>query len=165
MIGDRVRFEEHRDGATDDAWSPDQRSLAAVLAVTSRILVAEFHRRMDTAGYHHVRQGSGNVFEHLEPGGSTIAAMSQRAGTTPQAMVELVDYLEGRGYVRRVPDPSDRRAKLVVLTEAGRAARDFGRATLAAIQTEWGALVGAGRLDAAVRTLSDLLAALQADQG
>jgi DNA-binding MarR family transcriptional regulator len=35
-------------------------------------------------------------------------------------MGELVDELEGLGYVARGPDPTDRRAKLITLTESGR---------------------------------------------
>jgi DNA-binding MarR family transcriptional regulator len=38
---------------------------------------------------------------------------------TPQAMGELVDHLERLGYVRRVPNRRDRRAKLIVPTAAG----------------------------------------------
>jgi DNA-binding MarR family transcriptional regulator len=38
---------------------------------------------------------------------------------TPQAMGELVDDLEEMGYVERIPDPSDGRAKLIVLTDQG----------------------------------------------
>lgn len=37
----------------------------------------------------------------------------------PSQIVALVDGLEGRGLVRRVPDPSDRRSKLVVGTARG----------------------------------------------
>lgn len=36
---------------------------------------------------------------------------------TPQAMGELVDELEELGYLERRPDPTDRRAKLIVLTD------------------------------------------------
>jgi DNA-binding MarR family transcriptional regulator len=32
---------------------------------------------------------------------------------------ELVDELEGLGYLVRSPDPTDRRAKLITLTETG----------------------------------------------
>ena len=39
---------------------------------------------------------------------------------TKQAMAELVAHLEGHGYVERVPDPGDRRAKLVRTTDRGR---------------------------------------------
>ena len=38
---------------------------------------------------------------------------------TKQSMGELVAYLERRGYVERLPDPRDGRAKIVVWREAG----------------------------------------------
>ena len=38
-------------------------------------------------------------------------------------MTDVVDALEGKGYVSREPDPHDRRASVVVVTDAGRAVR------------------------------------------
>ena len=38
---------------------------------------------------------------------------------TPQAMSELVEHLVSHGYLERMPEPSDRRAKLIVLTDIG----------------------------------------------
>ena len=38
---------------------------------------------------------------------------------TPQAMSELVGYLEQRDYVRRVPDPTDGRGRVVVYADRG----------------------------------------------
>ena len=44
-------------------------------------------------------------------------------------MMQVVDDLEARGYVRRVADPADARAKLVRLTAEGRrCATEFRRA-------------------------------------
>ena len=40
------------------------------------------------------------------------------------AMTSRLDRLEQRGYIRRLPDPGDRRSVLVELTEQGRAAWD-----------------------------------------
>lgn len=39
----------------------------------------------------------------------------------PSQVVSLVDELQSRSLVERLPDPSDRRANVVVATEAGRA--------------------------------------------
>ena len=52
--------------------------------------------------------------------GSPNAAQS---GVTKQAVGEFVDELEGYGYVERIPDPLDGRAKIIRLTERGRDAR------------------------------------------
>jgi DNA-binding MarR family transcriptional regulator len=53
---------------------------------------------------------------------------------TPQAMGELVDELEELGYLVRRPDPSDRRAKLIMLTEIGRECVNDGPRTIAGIE-------------------------------
>ena len=62
---------------------------------------------------------------------------------TPQAMGEVVDELEELGYVRREPDPSDRRAKLVILTQRGRECVAAGRATIEGIEEHLTELLGA----------------------
>jgi DNA-binding MarR family transcriptional regulator len=46
--------------------------------------------------------------------------LAERAQMTKQAMTELVRHLETHGYVVRVPDPTDQRAKLVLPTDRGR---------------------------------------------
>jgi len=71
-------------------------------------------------GHGAVRTAHGPVFQHLDEDGTTVSSLAQRAGMTKQAMAELVHYLEQHGYVRRVPDPNDARAKLVQLTQTGR---------------------------------------------
>ena len=45
--------------------------------------------------------------------------LAQRAGTTKQAIGQLVRELETRGYVEQVPDSTDTRAKIVRLTKRG----------------------------------------------
>ena len=53
---------------------------------------------------------------------------------TPQAMGELIDELEEMQYVLRRPDPTDRRAKLIVLTKKGRACIAAGISTVEGIE-------------------------------
>ena len=54
-----------------------------------------------------------------------------------QAMGELVDYLEARGYVERLPDPSDGRAKLVRLTERGWLAYRLAGRSVTELEATW----------------------------
>ena len=51
----------------------------------------------------------------------TQLAMAQRLGVDRTVMTYLLDDLEKAGLVERKPDPADRRARRVVLTEDGRA--------------------------------------------
>ena len=154
-VGKRRVRDDDRDG-----WTERRRTLGGLLTVASRAVGQELHRRLEAAGYADLRPGSGNVFEHVGPEGSTVAAMAQRAGITPQGMVQVVDYLAAHGYVERAPDPTDRRAKLVRLTKRGHAADRLARATLLEIETEWGALLGEGSLLQLRTTLEDFVATL-----
>jgi DNA-binding MarR family transcriptional regulator len=47
------------------------------------------------------------------------SALAQRLHIAPRSATEVVDALEEKGLVRRSPDPTDRRATLVSLTEEG----------------------------------------------
>jgi DNA-binding MarR family transcriptional regulator len=46
------------------------------------------------------------------------------------------------GYVRRVPDPTDGRARLIVIEQRGRRAREVAKVTLDEILSEWKAYLG-----------------------
>ncbi|MFC4905931.1 MarR family winged helix-turn-helix transcriptional regulator [Actinomadura gamaensis] len=49
-----------------------------------------------------------------------MAELADRLGIVPRSATTLVDALEEAGLIRREPDPSNRRATRVVLTEIGR---------------------------------------------
>lgn len=141
-----MRNDERAGALQPDGWRSEQRSLSGLITLTQRVVNGEFHRRLDAAGYADIRPGAGKVFEHIAPDGSTIATMAQRAGVTSQAMVQIVDYLERRGYVERLPDPTDRRAKLVRTTERGRCMTSTASRILEEMEAEFRAALGDGPL-------------------
>lgn len=53
-----------------------------------------------------------------------MGALAEDIFCVPSAVTPAADALENCGFVRRIPDPQDRRAMLLELTEAGRAARE-----------------------------------------
>ncbi|HWJ08924.1 MAG TPA: MarR family transcriptional regulator, partial [Nocardioides sp.] len=69
----------------------------------------------------------------------------------------LVEQLERRGYVERVPDPSDARARLVVIAPRGRAVQQVARREERAIEREWERHLGSERMAA----LQDALVSLR----
>ncbi|GAB2467785.1 MarR family winged helix-turn-helix transcriptional regulator [Jatrophihabitans fulvus] len=56
----------------------------------------------------------------MRRGAMRPGALAEKLGIAPRSATEVVDALEERGLVERTPDPSDRRATLVVPTDAGR---------------------------------------------
>lgn len=82
------------------------------------------------------------VFAQIVPEGSRLTDLARGANMSPQAMGELVDELERLEYVVRHPDPTDRRAKLIVLTPKGRDCIAAGMATIDGIEQQLTELLG-----------------------
>jgi DNA-binding MarR family transcriptional regulator len=82
------------------------------------------------------------VFAQISPEGSRLTDLAAGAGITPQSMGALVDELVELGYVERRPDPHDRRAKLIVLTDLGRRCVAAGMATIEGIEEDLVAVLG-----------------------
>ena len=75
---------------------------------------------------------------------------------TPQAMSELVEHLVSHGYLERMPDPSDRRAKLIVLTDLGYEALQDAFDTIIGIEADLEVLLGHGGMVQFRRVLSQV---------
>lgn len=93
----------------------------------------------------------------------TSVPMSRLSGwlmVHPTSVTNTVDRLEEQGLVRRVPHPSDRRALVVELTDAG---RDLGTRVAKALAEESFGLAGIAEDD--LRELVDLLRRIRRDAG
>ena len=102
------------------------------------------------------------VFAQISPQGSRLSALARGANMSPQAMGELVDELEELGYVERQPDPTDRRAKLIVLTPRGHECIAAGIATIQGIESRIDEILGVDGHAELRRLLTELLTAGEA---
>lgn len=59
------------------------------------------------------------VIAHAEGGGTRAADLAERLRVSPRSATEVVDALADKGLVQRSPDPGDRRAKVIGLTDSG----------------------------------------------
>ena len=123
------------------------------LPSTAHVLVSRLVAEGVAAAGHPIRPSHSLVFGQLGPEGARLTGMARVANVTPQAMSELVDELESMGYVERTPDPTDRRAKLIVLTEQGRACSRDGAEVIHRIELHLTELLG----EDGHRTLRQLL--------
>ena len=121
---------------------------------------AELAARIAETEYRDVRPTHGCVFGNIDPDGTRLTDLAERAHMTKQSVGEVATELELRGYLERVPDPNDGRAKIIRLTERGRQAQRLGRRMIDEIEQEWADRVGADR----VAALRDALEAIAADK-
>jgi len=64
------------------------------------------------------------------------AELAKQLGVDRTVMVYLVDDLEKAGLVERLPDPHDRRSRLIRATDAGRAVLDATQQSISAAEAE-----------------------------
>jgi DNA-binding MarR family transcriptional regulator len=120
--------------------------------------IAELSRRVAATDYADIRISHGCVFGNIDPDGSRLTDLAERAHLTKQSVGEVTSDLEQRGYVERVPDPDDGRAKIIRLTERGRQAQTLGRGLIDDIEREWGERFGDERI-AALREALEIVTA------
>jgi DNA-binding MarR family transcriptional regulator len=150
-----VKLPYHKLNMTVDPL-PTPRPLPALLMEVKVAAIQKLYARLHGQGFDDLREGHGCVFGFIDlEHGSRLTELAEGAGLTKQAVGEAVAELERLGYVERVPDPKDGRAKIIKLTPRGLDACLTGRRLFAEIEREWADEFGeeliAGMRDAAER--------------
>jgi DNA-binding MarR family transcriptional regulator len=144
--------------ADEITQTPRRQDFVALLFDAAEALVSELTTHMEALGYGDIREGHGCVFGNVDADGMRLTELAERAGMTKQAVGEAVSDLERLGYAERAADPSDGRAKIIRLTERGRAAQAAGFQIIGEIEDEWAERFGARRVDSMRSLLNDILA-------
>ena len=140
---------------------PSRLPMIRLLGVGFDEFSEELSRRVAAAGYGDIRPGHGCVFGNIDPeNGSRLTDLAERAMMTKQTVGEVVSDLEKLGYVERVPDPEDGRAKIIRLTGKGRHAYVVGRRLIEDLERDWAERFGEDR----VAALRDVLEMVHAER-
>jgi DNA-binding MarR family transcriptional regulator len=134
--------------------------IGQLLTQLTRLFQTELFDRLIAAGLKDARVPHTHVSAYIKAEGSRLTELAAQARMTLPAMSELVDDLQRIGIVERRPDPSDGRAKLICLTDAGWEAMRTARGVIAEIEADYAQLVGVERFEAAAQTLDELLRGL-----
>jgi DNA-binding MarR family transcriptional regulator len=96
------------------------------------------------------------IAQRIGPDGTRLTDLAAQAQVTKQSAGFLVDQLEQQGYVERVPDPTDARARLVRFSTRGERMLPTAAAAVTEVEQEWAQFLGAERMDALREILTDL---------
>lgn len=142
-----------------------QTPLSRLLLEAHRALGGELLEGLSERGYPDVRPGHAALFMTIDRRtGTRLTELARRAHMSKQGMMLLVDELEERGYVRRVPDPEDGRAKLVRLTARGRNYVAEARRAMAAVEARARRELGWRRYAAFRAALEELVGEESSDE-
>lgn len=114
-------------------------SISHQLVRAARLVRAHSLRslRLDTR-FAFIREAHINLMPHLDLEGTRLTELAARMEVTKQAVGPVVDELVSWGYLERVPDPSDGRARLVRFTPTGLAGLQQGMLALQRLDSELG---------------------------
>lgn len=135
--------------------------LPGLLGAVEEALYEDFRRELESTLFADVRPTHGCVFRFLGEDGLRPTELAALAGMTKQSIGEITDDLAARGYVERIPDPADRRAKLIRLTAKGTRAQRTGAELFRRVEERWAERYGEERI-AALRALLEEMALAEA---
>jgi len=128
-----------------------------LMFIAARAAGDRIFRAVHEAGFDDVTIAQSRLMMGIDTDGTRLSVLAERAQIAKQTATALVDKLERAGYVQRVADPSDGRARLVRMTARAEAALPIARAEEERIEAEWRAQLGPELMD----HLRDALTALR----
>jgi DNA-binding MarR family transcriptional regulator len=138
----------------NDFWIP----MAGLFEIAKDAFFEDFRDELEQTEFGEIRPTHGCVFRFVRGEGMRLTALANLAGMTKQSVGEVVDDLVARGYVKRIPDPEDKRAKLICLTGRGERAQATGRALFARVEEQWKERYGAERIEQLRKLLEEIAA-------
>src|SRR4051794_40768370 len=129
-----------------------------LMFIAARSAANRIFEAVQQSGFDDVTIAQSRLMMGVDPGGTRLSVLAERAQVAKQTATALVDKLERAGYVERVPDPTDGRARLVRLTARAEAAIPHARAEEDRIEEEWRAHLGAKRMQQLRDALTELRA-------
>ena len=133
-------------GTSDESWRRRNvgRSIFNAFEAFERDLLAKLAKE----GFGDVRRVQLSLYRNLELTGTRLTDLAQRAAMTKQGMQELVDRAVKAGYVERMVDPTDRRAKVIAFTCRGLSLLEGLHRAIAFAQAQMAAAVGEDNMQA-----------------
>lgn len=142
--------------SSTSASETEELPIGVLLFIPARAMEAATMEGMARAGYTDMTVAQARIAARIDSDGSRITQLAAAAQVTKQTAGFLVEQLERAGYVERLPDPTDGRARLVKIAARGRAAREEVLPTLAEVEAQWLAHIGPDRMAQLRETLTML---------
>jgi DNA-binding MarR family transcriptional regulator len=133
----------------------DGRLIVDVLERTMTRLRGDLHD-LSESRFPGLRARHYRLLSRLPGDGARSSHLALASGLSKQALAQTLVPLQEGGYVEVVPDPLDRRARVLRLTDRGREVNAAVRERLAAVEAEWAALVGPERYATARAVLAEV---------
>lgn len=131
-------------------------------------ITEDFHRRLreklKSQGYKGLKSSLATIMSHISFSGTRLVDIAHKRGMTKQAVGQLANEIEALGYIKRIPDPHDGRAKNLVFTESGTQLIHDYTAAVKEIENEYSLMLGEEKCKALIDLLLELSTVLQIEK-
>ncbi|MEU7139779.1 MarR family transcriptional regulator [Nocardia sp. NPDC046473] len=127
-------------------------NVATLMFIAYRSVENRVFAALADAGFGEVTHAQGRLLARINPQGNRLTDLAEQSQITKQTAGFLVDQLEHAGYVERIPDPTDGRARLIRLADRGIRGAQTANAEAARVEAEWEEHLGARQM-AQLRTI------------
>lgn len=127
--------------------------LALLLLAGFRTMADHGAAELAELGFEDVRPVHDFALHAILSGADSASDLGRAMSITKQAAAKTIALLEERGYLRREPDPADKRRMRLRVTERGLSLLENGEAVFDTIRLRWEEQVGAGSITALEETL------------
>jgi DNA-binding MarR family transcriptional regulator len=134
----------------------DELNIGVLLFIPYRAMENRVFQALAEAGFSDFTTAQARVVQRIAPHGTRLTDLAEQAQITKQTAGFLVDQLERAGYVERVPDPTDGRARLIRIAPRGARATTLANTIVAQIEAEWTTHLGHQRMHQLRQTLTHL---------
>ena len=136
-------------------------SLGLLLRLTYQQWTLAVDNKLAAEGFGDIRPHHANVFTFVPPDGIQVSELTRLAHMRKQSMTQTVEELEKLGYVERRPDPSDKRARLIFLTDKGNRIRPIASSAGKVVDRQWAELTSEAEIEGLRQALRAVLAAVE----
>ena len=132
-------------------------NIGRLLQLALRDFQTRCDEKLHARGYTQLSATHLTILSYIDPAGTRIVTLAERAGMTKQSMGDLIRELEAQGYVERSPDPGDKRAVIIKMVQTNTTFLTDAYNIIAEIQSEYAATLGNSGAEQLRTLLKELL--------
>lgn len=142
---------------TDTLWLQSNNNLPRLLLGLSHYIQTETLAKLTQIGKHKgLRLSYTPYFELITPEGCRQKDVAQILGISKQGCNRVINELDDAGYIQRIVDPDDNRARLLILTNKGIKLKSDGQIVFNALRQQMIENIGESQLNNFIATLNQL---------
>ena len=113
--------------------------------------------KINENGYSDIKPTHTHIFRHISLEGIRLKDLTDKIGLSKQSISEIVDDLEKKGYLVKLPDDNDLRAKKICYTEKGKELIGLGKCISKELEKEYIELLGFEEFENLKQVLTKML--------